>query len=116
MVRFCNEENTMIGFQVNGKPVVASGSLMIPPNAEAAIQLPGGLLRLEFKVGTPEGYTWDHWKLTITAHENPLGIALDIPLSSSDGSPLQLAMTVHTVGTTAGAGIYRIVHYTAHRR
>lgn len=103
----------MIGFHVNGKPVIASGSLMIPPNAEASIQLPGGLLKLGFQAEGEEGYQWNHWKLTITARENPLGIALDIPLSTTDGGALQLAMTVHTVGQ--GRGAYRIVHYTAHR-
>ena len=97
---------------VNGKPAVIDGVVMIPPGAEVAVPIPGGLLYLRFKTEGDEGYTWDHWYLTVTAKENPLGIGLSIPLKAADGQPMTLALTIHTVGQ--GEAVYRIVHYTGY--
>lgn len=102
----------MAGLHINGAPAVAAGSVMIPPGVQGAISIPGGQIALRFETEGTEGYRWDHWTLTITARANPLGIALDVPLSTDAGTPLTLSVTLHTVGE--GAGAYRIVHYTAH--
>lgn len=102
----------MIGLQINGKPAVASGSLMIPPNVIAGIPLPGGTLTLAFETTGEEGFHWDHWNLTITAEPNPLGIALDVPLPTNSAQNGIVAFTIHTVGS--GPSIYRLVNYTAY--
>ena len=104
----------MSAFIVNGEPAVASGSIMIPPNVKAGIPLPGGVMTLHFKEHGNAGFSWNHWDLTITAPDNPLGIALDVPLTGSNNRPLTLAMTIHTVGQ--GTGAYRIIHYTAYSK
>lgn len=102
----------MTDLQINGAPAVAAGSVMIPPKVEGAIRIPGGVISLRFQTEGKEGFEWSHWTLTITAPDNPLGIAFDVPLTSSDGRPLRLSMTIHTVGE--GTGAYRIINYTGY--
>jgi hypothetical protein len=104
----------MSNLQINGAPVVAAGSVMIPPGVQGAISIPGGLINLRFQTEGLEGFHWNHWTLTITAKANPLGVALDVPLATGAGSPLNLSMTIHTVGN--GPNFYRIIHYTAYPR
>ncbi|MBD8549504.1 hypothetical protein [Sphingomonas sp. CFBP 8764] len=111
----CNREIVNVTLYINGKEALVSGTALIPIGTEGAIRVPGGTIALRFQSLGDPGYRWDHWSLTITSPDNPLGIGLEVPLPLVQGQgQMLLALTVHTIGQ--GPNVHRIVNYTGYQQ
>lgn len=97
---------------VNGKSAL-TGSVFIPGDTTAAIQLPGITLSLNFQKGTlAASLDLASGVLTLTGFDNPLGAAATLSGVMINNAPHSFAFSVHSLGE--GASPARIFHYTVY--
>lgn len=97
--------------KINGKPVTASGTLVVAPGAKAELTLPFGTFALEFNPGAPLNIQIANNPLRIKfdGTENPLGVSSTFTVPLESGAA-ELAIAIYAIGE--GSDAMRIIHYT----
>ena len=99
---------------IDGRPVLQSGTLVVPPGRKGALQIDGVSYTLNFSrsPGPPAfnsslGLTGN--ALNFTNVDNPLGTHMDVTGFVVGGLPVKLSLVIYSIGDTAPA---RVLHYS----
>lgn len=96
---------------IDGRPVTASGTLVIAPGVKAELALPFGRFALVFTPAAPLNIqlSTNPLEIRFDGTDNPLGVSstFDIPLMSGK---THLFLAVYAIGE--GTDATRILHYT----
>lgn len=96
---------------IDGSPVTASGTLVVPARARAELSLPFGKFELVFRPDAPANMqiTTNPMQIKFDGTDNPLGVSstFTIPLTTGKAN---LALAVYAIGN--GSDTTRVIHYT----
>lgn len=96
--------------QINGNTVF-NGTIVVAPGEQAAIQLPGGLLAIDFRTDSGAGrIEFIAGTLVFFNMDNPLGSAATPTITPAGGAPVQLRLALYAIGE--GSNAYHVLHYT----
>jgi hypothetical protein len=96
--------------QINGNDVF-SGTIVIAVGENAAIQLPTGLVPIDFR--TDSGAVrvdFISGTMIFFNMDSPLGAAATPTVTPAGGAPMPLRLALYTIGE--GPGSCRVLHYT----
>jgi hypothetical protein len=96
---------------IDGNPVTANGTLVVPSSARAELSLPFGKFELIFR---PEAnlnmrLTTNPMQITFDGTDNPLGVSSTFKIPLTTGS-VNLTIAVYALGS--GSDTTRVIHFT----
>lgn len=96
--------------RINGNQVI-SNTIVIAPGDRAEIQLPMGLVEVEFKTDPGEArLDFENGKIALYNMDNALGSGATPTVTPPGGSPIPLRIALYAIGE--GANAIRVLHYT----
>lgn len=96
---------------INGRPVTASGTLVVGPGEQAELVLPFGRFSLVFDSAAVPNIrlSVNPMQILFEGTDNPLGLGSTFKLPLTNGTAY-LALAVYAMGE--GSAATRIIHYT----
>lgn len=96
--------------RINGNQVI-SNTLVIAPGDQAEIEIPGGLVPIEFRDDSePARITFENGVVVIYNMDTPMGSGALPTVTIEDGTDVTLRVAVYAMGS--GATALRVLHYT----
>ena len=96
---------------IDGRPVTASGTLVVAPGVKAELNLPFGRFALVFRPESPLNIqlSTNPMQIKFDGTDNPLGVSstFDVPLLTGTA---HLFLAVYTIGE--GSAATRVLHFT----
>ena len=93
---------------IDGKPVLAQGTLLIPPGRSGSIQLGNRRINLHFVDGPAQNLTHVGDELTFIGFNNQLGSAVGLTGLRNGTTEAGLDLAIQTIGSE---NPHRVIHY-----
>ncbi len=97
---------------IDGRPVTATGTIVIGPDEKAELALPFGRFALVFIPAAVANVqlTTSPMQIRFEGTDNPLGLGTTFSLPLSSGKTAKFTLAIYSIGE--GSTATRILHYT----